>query len=699
MTPPHGPSTPAATRALLDTPPEDVFDNFTRLASRLLRAPVSLVSLIDTDGDRQFFKSQCGLPAPWSETRQTPLSHSFCKLVVDSTSPLRITDSRTDPRVAGNPVIDLLGVVAYLGVPVRADDGQVIGSFCAIDSTPRDWTEDDLDALSRLGRSVNDQIRLLSAVQDLDRTRHDLAKERDHLAHVLETVPVAVLSVGRDGCITVTNDECRRVLGLTPEEVARRRFDDDRWQIEAVDGSPFPAEDLPVARVLREGRPLRDIRHAILWPDGQRRILSINASPLTDGGITTAVVCAVEDITDHLAANQRIEEARQRAEEVSRAKSQFLANMSHEIRTPLNGVLGMAEVLHGTVQTPDQLRMVATIRQAGETLLSVLNSILDMSKIEAGKLTLDNVPIRLPDIVFAAESLHRLRAEEKGLDFEVLCSGGKMQPRLGDPHRLTQILNNLLSNAIKFTDKGEIRLMVSAKPDRPVQIEISDTGIGMTPEQVARAFDCFEQAEGSTARRYGGTGLGLSIVRQLAHLMGGEVKIDSRLGQGTTVRVTLPLPPAATADVPVPPPTDWIARVTLTGRRILIADDNPTNLLVLNEMLAPTGAAIVGATNGAEVVAAWQTARAEARPFDLLLLDIRMPVKDGLTALQEIRAHEQVHSLSPVPAIAVTANVMPQQVKDYLAGGFSTHLSKPLLRADLLRAVTATLGTRVETAH
>ena len=683
-----GISTVFVARALLDTPAEDAFDNFTRLASRLLRAPVSLVSLIDTDGDRQFFKSQFGLPAPWSETRQTPLSHSFCRLVVDSSTPLRITDSRIDPRAAGNPVIDLLGVVAYLGVPVRADDGQVIGSFCAIDSTPRDWTDDDLDDLSRLGRSVNDQIRLRATVQDLDNTRQALAQERDHLANVLETVPVAVLSVSRDGCISVTNDECRRVLGLTPEEIARRRFDDNRWQIEAVDGGPFPIEDLPVARVLREGRPLRDIRHAILWPDGQRRILSINASPISDGGITTAVVCAVEDTTDSLAADQRIEEARQRAEEVSRAKSQFLANMSHEIRTPLNGVLGMTEVLHGTVQTPDQLRMVDTIRQAGETLLSVLNSILDMSKIEAGKLTLDNVPIRLPDILFAAESLHRLRAEEKGLDFEVLCSGGKMQPRLGDPHRLTQILNNLLSNAIKFTDKGEIRLIVSAKLDRPVQIEVSDTGIGMTPEQVARAFDSFEQAEGSTARRFGGTGLGLSIVRQLAHLMGGDVQLESRLDKGTTVRVTLPLACAEMADIPPSPPVAWLNDVTLRGHRVLIADDNPTNLLVLNEMLATTGISIVRATNGAEAVTAWQAALAESSPFDVVLLDIRMPIKDGLAALKEIRAYEKAHNIPSVPAIAVTANAMPQQVKEYLAGGFTNHLTKPFTKKDLFQTLS-----------
>lgn len=691
MNRPIGSVTSPATRALLDTPPEDVFDNFTRLATRLMKAPVSLVSLIDFDGDRQFFKSQCGLPEPWSNTRQTPLSHSFCRLVVESKEHLRVTESRTDPRVAGNPVIDLLGVESYLGVPIQSDTGEVIGSFCVIDSVARDWTEDDLDSLRRLGRSVNDQLRLMATAKTLDAVSRDLAIERDQLANVLETVPVAVLSINDQGMITLTNHECRRVLGLTESEIATRKFDDDRWRHEAVDGGPFPVEDLPVARVLREGTPVRDFRHAIVWPDGQRRILSVNASPMIKEGLPVAVVCAVEDITERLAATQRLEEAREKAEEVSRAKSVFLANMSHEIRTPLNGVLGMAEVLQSMVTTPEKQRMVATIRQSGETLLAVLNSILDMSKIEAGKLTLDRVPIRMPDLIFGIEALHRVKAEEKGLDLEVLCSGGRLQARLGDPHRLTQIINNLLSNAIKFTDSGEVRMIVSSKPGRPVLIEVSDTGIGMSEDQLARAFDSFEQAESSIARRFGGTGLGLSIVRQLVLSMGGSIDLESRVGDGTTVRVTLPLDEVE-LDIEPPSTAPPINNLDmLKGRRVLVADDNPTNLLVLNEMLAPTGVAIVGATNGMEVVAAWQKAQDEGRPFDILLLDIRMPGKDGLEALKDIRVAEAARGLPPVPAIAVTANVMPQQVQDYMAGGFGTHLAKPLLRADLMKAIASML--------
>ena len=684
------PTSPAA-RALLDTPQEDVFDNFTHLASRLMRAPVSLVSIIDFDGDRQFFKSQCGLPEPWSETRQTPLSHSFCKLVVAGTEPLCVTDSRSDSRVKDNPVIDLLGVIAYLGVPIVADTGMVIGSFCVIDHVPRQWTQEDIDTLQRLGRSVNDQLRLSAMAKALETMRRDLANERDQLANILETVPVAVLSVSRQGRITMTNQECRRVLGLPEEEITQRHFDEASWRNETVDGSPLASEDLPVARVLRDGRPVRDMRHAIIWPDGQRRILSVNASPLMGPAGPTAVVCAVEDITERMAATQRIEEARQRAEEVSRAKSIFLANMSHEIRTPLNGVLGMAEVLQSLVSTPEKQRMVATIRQSGETLLAVLNSVLDMSKIEAGKLTLDVVPIRMPDLIFGIEALHRVQAEEKALEFEVLCSGGRTRARLGDPHRLTQVMNNLLSNAIKFTDSGAVRVVVSCKAGRPVVLEVADTGIGMTEAQVARVFDCFEQAESSTARRFGGTGLGLSIVRQLVQLMGGTIEIESAQGAGTKVRVTLPLEEVDPVTVGTDAMVEGIEAGLLRGRRVLIADDNPTNLAVLNEMLLPEEVEITGVQNGVEVVERWQEAQAAGRPFDLLLLDIRMPLKDGATALREIRAMEREAGRAEAPAIAVTANVMPQQVMDYVAAGFGTHLAKPILRAELMRSIAVLL--------
>ncbi len=676
---------------LLDTPAEDAYDNFTVLASRLMKAPVSLVSIIDNAGDRQFFKSQFGLPSPWNQSRETPLSHSFCKLVVATNSRLSVTNAREDYRVKDNPVVDMLGVEAYLGVPILAEDDEPIGSLCVIDHKPRKWTEEDIDTLQRLGQAANDQIRLQSHAQMLDRLHSDLAIERDQLANVLKTVPVAVVLQDRDGNITMTNDECQNVLGIAQSDILGRHLDDDFWHIQTPDGLDFPPDQHPFNRVMADGKPLQDVRYSIQWPDKTRRTVSVNASPVADTGNGCGVVCALKDISAEIAATQKLKEAVKHAEEVSKSKSIFLANMSHEIRTPLNGVLGMAEVLHSRVTTPETQGMVATIRNSGESLLNILNSILDMSKIEAGKVELESIPIQIPEILTTIEALHRVKAEEKGIDLKFLISAASNNTRLGDPHRLSQILNNLINNAIKFTEVGEVVVKLSGRPGNPVVIDVKDTGVGMSEAQTARAFNSFEQADFSTTRNYGGTGLGLSIVQQLVQLMGGTISLKSELGHGTSIRVVLPLPETASQLEDTPRPKDLPDMRHLSGRRLLIADDNPTNLAVLSEMLSQFNFNIAKVQNGKEALLEWETAVRKNNPYDLLLLDIRMPVLDGLAALAEIRKLEADHNLPTTPAIAVTANAMPHQIAEYVVGGFDAHLAKPVRRAELLHAIQSLL--------
>jgi signal transduction histidine kinase/ActR/RegA family two-component response regulator len=408
-----------------------------------------------------------------------------------------------------------------------------------------------------------------------------------------------------------------------------------------------------------------------------------------------AIICTLLYLAAHrlVRISSQLEEARVKAEEMSKTKSIFLANMSHEIRTPLNGVLGMAEILQGYMSTPETLRMVSTIRQSGETLLTVLNSILDMSKIEAGKMELETVPLVPSDILAQVEALHRVKAEEKGLDLQVFTRAGADNARLGDPHRLVQILNNLLSNAIKFTDHGHVRVKLSCRPGKPVIIDISDTGVGMTEAQLSRVFESFEQADGSMARRFGGTGLGLSIVRQLVVLMGGMITIKSRPSEGTEVRVVIPLPEAPDGSMLVAKSEAVLDAAILMGKRLLVADDNQTNRLVVSEMLAQTGVKLTMVENGQDAVSTWVKAIEDDQPFDLLLLDITMPVLDGLGALAMIRGKEEEKHRRPVPAIAVTANAMPNQVADYIMGGFDTHLAKPFKQRDLLHALTSLLDS------
>ncbi len=384
--------------------------------------------------------------------------------------------------------------------------------------------------------------------------------------------------------------------------------------------------------------------------------------------------------------NRRLETERIKAQEASRLKSQFLANMSHEIRTPLNGVLGMAQMLREQISAPEHRNMVGTIQESGENLLSILNDILDISKIEAGRMELETAPFRPAEVVGRMKRLYRLRAQEKGLTLHVDCADDLLQSRIGDEHRIAQILNNLLSNAIKFTDAGTVRLRATTTAAGAVQLTVQDTGIGMTTDQIARAFDEFVQADASITRRYGGTGLGMPIVRRLIELMGGRLAVRSDPGEGTQITVDLPLPEAPEVTVAVAPPDPALSE-GLAGLRILMAEDNRTNQLVVKAMLKGSGANLTIVENGRLAVDA-----AAADDFDLLLFDVSMPEMDGPTALRTIMHDRHAAGRACPPALALTANVMAHQVAEYHAAGFQDHLAKPVRRADLLIKLAEVAG-------
>ena len=381
--------------------------------------------------------------------------------------------------------------------------------------------------------------------------------------------------------------------------------------------------------------------------------------------------------------------AMRRAEESSRAKSAFLANMSHEIRTPMNGILGMAEILSASLTEPEQKRMIATMRESGEILMNILNDILDVSKIEAGKLELDAVPFRPVEIARRVESLHTNRAQEKGISFAVMTGRGAEIERIGDPHRIHQVLQNLVSNAIKFTEEGEVTVTVrGGAQGGPLVIEVQDTGIGMTEAQTARIFEDFVQADNSTSRRFGGTGLGMAIVRKLIEAMQGEVALESRSGRGTRVRVSLPLALAPSAGRAPGSAADEAAPDRLPpGLTVLAADDNRTNRMVLEAMLHSLGVRATVVEDGEAAIEA-----AAAAHYDLLLLDISMPGLDGIETLAAIRRAERAAGQPPTPAIAVTANAMKHQVALYLNQGFAGHIPKPIRARELGAQMQACLA-------
>jgi signal transduction histidine kinase/AmiR/NasT family two-component response regulator len=378
----------------------------------------------------------------------------------------------------------------------------------------------------------------------------------------------------------------------------------------------------------------------------------------------------------------RLELALEDAEAASRAKSTFLATMSHEIRTPLNGVLGMADAMAAGPLAPEQRDRLEVVRQCGQALLAQLNDVLDLSKIEAGRLELEEIDFDLAVVVDSAVGAFAALARAKGLGFSVDMAGATGAYR-GDPTRLRQVLSNLMSNALKFTEAGEIAVTARHQGE-VVLFEVRDTGIGMTEEVLDGLFAKFTQGDASTTRRFGGTGLGLAICRELVEMMGGEIAVTSRPGVGSVFGFVLELPRIGDA---LAGPAAATAGADMTALRILAADDNAINRLVIKTLLDQAGVETVLVDDGQAAVAVWQTGK-----FDVILMDVRMPVMDGPTAARAIRRAEAERGLVRTPIIALTADVMSDHFAEFEAAGMDAHVAKPVETARLFAAIEAVLA-------
>jgi signal transduction histidine kinase/ActR/RegA family two-component response regulator len=384
-----------------------------------------------------------------------------------------------------------------------------------------------------------------------------------------------------------------------------------------------------------------------------------------------------------LMAAREAAEARERAAEAAnRAKSDFLANMSHELRTPLNGVLGMTQALTTDRLTRTQLERVNIIRRSSESLLSVLNDLLDLSKIEASSLDLEQAEFDLGDLVDGVVAACRPAVATKGLAFEVEIADGVDGRYLGDRARIRRVLQGLADNAVKFTEAGGVRLTVD-RDGEAVIFRVIDTGIGIAEGDLAHLFEGFFQADASLTRRYGGTGIGLAICGELAALMGGTIEAASTVGQGSTFTVRLPIAVAA----PIAEDDGEAAIDRATDLRVLAAEDNPTNQLVLKTLLGPAGIAPTLVNNGLEALEAW-----ERQDWDIVLMDIQMPEMNGVDAARAIRSRELETGRPRTPIVAVTANAMTHQIVEYRAAGMDGVVPKPIDLSYLLETMDEALA-------
>jgi signal transduction histidine kinase/CheY-like chemotaxis protein len=409
--------------------------------------------------------------------------------------------------------------------------------------------------------------------------------------------------------------------------------------------------------------------------------------------LSVALVLLIAYVAASAQANMRnaraLAEAHRNAEAANAAKSAFLAMVSHELRTPLNGVLGMARALQRTGLDPRQQGYVETMLRSGDGLVAMLNDVLDLSKIEAGRLDMEATAFYLRAVIEQAVELWAEAASARRLSLIAEIDPATPDRVVGDETRVRQVLANLLSNALKFTEQGAVRVRVSTAPSAKmtgVEIRVIDTGIGMSPTHVASLFRPYTQADAATARHYGGTGLGLSICRQLAEIMGGEIGVESVVGQGSTFRVWLPLPPAESGLEAVCEEADE----TLPPLRILVADDSPVNQAVARAILEAAGAVVETAANGAQALE-----RLSSEPFDVVLMDLRMPVMDGAEAVGRIREGQA----GPVdlPVIALSADAQPGEGARLKALGFDGFQPKPIQPASLISAIAQAVATRTNT--
>ena len=519
---------------LLDKSWDPAFDRIARLARDVLETPVALVSIVDVD--RQIFTGCAGLPEPWATTRETPISQSFCRYVVEAREPLIIDDAREHPLVSGNEAIATLGVIAYAGIPLITKEGDALGSFCVIDHKPRHWTERDIRLLHEMSAMVMTGIELRMEVTDRRATEAALRESERRYHFVTESMPVQVWTATPDGKLDFVTARGASYFGRTPDEIIGEGWlsvlhPDDvertiaRWTHSLTTGEPYEIE----------------FRLLCIEDGSYRWFLGRATAQRDEEGRITTWVGTNTDIDDQKKAQAERDEALRQASEASAAKTKFLNMVSHELRTPLGAIGGYTDLLEMGARGPvpaDQMEYLRRIKANQQHLLRMINDLLGYAKIESGQTYYDMREVAVDDIVTSVEAMIQPQLEAKQLAYhrELDEPGATVY---ADPDKARQIVLNLMSNAVKFTPPKGTVAIAARKRDDHVRITVRDSGIGIAPDKLAVVFEPFVQVPNRLTSGVEGTGLGLAISREFARGMGGDLTVESAVEAGSAFTVEL----------------------------------------------------------------------------------------------------------------------------------------------------------------
>lgn len=679
-----------------DTGLREVLQNCTEVIARDLDAAFARIWTFNEETEMLELQASAGLYTHIDGGHsRIPIGKFKIGLIAEERKPHLTNNVINDPRVSDKEWAKRDGMVAFAGYPLMLNN-RIVGVIAMFAKHP--LSESTIDALAMIADGIAIGIRR-------KQSEAALQESEERTRAIVNHVENGIITINDKGIIHSFNRAAEKIFQYRPDEVIGKN-------VKMLMPEPYHSNhDQYLANYQKTGKPKvigigRDVTGR--KKDGTEFPLYLAVSEMFMTRMKMFVGVLI-DITKRKEAEKKIKNAKEQAELfaekadiANKAKSEFLASMSHDIRTPMNAILGMAELLSETPLNPEQKKYIKVFQKSSESLLSLINNILDFSKIEAGQVKVEEVNFRLRSFIKNTVAIMGVTARAKGL--RIIYSLDKDVPDMlvGDKARLSQVVNNLVGNAIKFTDKGDIRVHVENSPDGVapgfLRFSVSDTGIGIPENKLEVIFDMFTQADTSTTRKYGGTGLGLSISRRLVELMGGRIWVKSEVGKGSTFYFTARFAVTTGSDESETKTSGTVIDTRLPGSLqpldILLVEDSEDNIMLVEAFLKKAPFRIVVAKNGKEAVEMFKE-----DTFDLVLMDMQMPVMDGFTATKEIREWESHNNKRHTMILALTANVLRQDKQKILDAGCDGLITKPIKKSELIKAIVEFTGSEKHEAE